>query len=149
MRNAVKISVFALILVFCAAPLFAQPGQGQRGGMMTEEGVKARIDNLATSLKLSDKQKKEILDFELAQMKKFQAEREKNAGNREAMRSIMEKSRKERNDKYTAVFTPEQMQQYNKMMEERAQQRQGQGGPGQGRPGQGQNPPPGQRGRPQ
>ena len=122
-----------MLLALTAIPLFAQPGQGQgpgQGRQMTQEDVKERVGRLTESLGCSDVQKKKILDFELQQYNKGQTERQKFAGDREAMREYMQKQRKLRDEKYTEILTEDQMKKYIQIQEERRQQRQGQS-PGQ------------------
>ena len=126
--NRLKIKLLGILLAFSALPLFAQPGQGQGRGQgpgpgmqMTEENVKARIERLSETLELSPEQEKKILKFELDQFNKGQAERQKFAGDREAIREYMQEQRKIRDDKYAEVLTGEQLSKYNQMLEERRQ----------------------------
>jgi len=168
MKNTIKFKSAAIILLFAlsAMPLLAQPpnrqgtgdrqgqGQGQRQGQgqgqgqgqrqeMTEASSKERAVKLAESLGCTDEQKKKLVDFEVEQFKKFQQDREKMAGDREAMRANFMEQRKIREEKYAEILTPEQLKKYNQMMEERRQQRpegsQSQGAEGQRSRGRGGN----------
>jgi len=128
-----KIQQFGLIisvlsLILASAPIMAQPGQGQgpgRGFQMTEEDIRARVDNLSETLSLSEQQHKQILDYELDFYNKMQIEFQKMRSNpdgppdREAMRANMQKFREERDQKYTEVLTAEQMEKYQQIQEQR------------------------------
>jgi len=121
--NYLKSELLLLLLVFCTVPGYAQPGQGQ--GMRrqwSEEDVKARVESLADTLKLSEKQEKEVLAFELEFYKTMQKERENfdpATGDRDAMRASMMKIRDERDSRYKEVLNDEQYTKYSKMVEER------------------------------
>ena len=124
--NHLKSASLLLLLAFCTVPVFAQPGQGREmRGQWNEEDVKARIESLADTLKLSEKQEKEILAFELEFYKTMQKERENfdpETGDREAMRARMMEIRDERDARYKEVLTTEQYAKYAKMVEERRSQ---------------------------
>ena len=118
-----KSASLLLLLAFCTVPGFAQPMQG-RGmrGQWSEEDVKARVESLADTLNLSEKQEKEILTFELEFYTTMQKERENfdpETGDREAMRARMMEIRDERDARYKEVLTTEQYTKYTKMVEER------------------------------
>jgi hypothetical protein len=98
------------------------PGRGQ-GREWTEEDVKQRTKRQTEALNLSKEQEKQILDFELEQYRKNQAEMQKNQGDREKMREIMTRQREARDVKYKEVLTEEQFTQYKKNQEERMQNR--------------------------
>ncbi|MFC2116316.1 hypothetical protein ACFLTU_07560 [Bacteroidota bacterium] len=153
MKNIVnlKITSVVMLLAFSAIPLFAQPGQRQGQGQgqgrgqgqgqrtqRTEEEVKARAMRLAESLECSDVQKKKLIDFEVEQYRQGQTERQKFAGDRDAMREYMRKQRDIRDKKYAEILSEDQMKKYKQLMEERRNQRQ--------RPGEGEGSE-GQRGR--
>ena len=135
-----KLSALMILMALTAMQLFAQQGRGQgrpegqsRENMqkpdqrqrqpMTEASVKERVAKLAKTLECTDDQKKKLTEFEIAQYKKMQKERGKFSGDREAIRTYMQAQSKLSNEKYTEVLTPEQMKKYNKLMEERRQQR--------------------------
>ena len=132
MKNLLSIIAVALLMSMTS---FAQgPGGGRGGrGPMTEEDVKERVSSLAETLKMTDDQQDKILKYELEFNTKMQVEREKNQGNREAMRESMMKYREEREEKYSEVLTEEQMTKYREIREQRRgqrPQRDGQGGEG-------------------
>jgi len=121
--NYLKSASILLLLAFCTVPVFAQPGQGR--GMRrqwSEEDVKARVESLADTLKLSEKQEKEVLAFELEFYKTMQKERENfdpETGDREAMRVRMMEIREERDASYKEILTGEQYKKYTRMVEKR------------------------------
>ena len=137
MKSLVLITLLALFMM----PVHAQerPGDGQGRppggpggpgrGQYTEEDVKQRIENLATTLECTEKQKKELLDYEIAAYRKMQTEREKFASgggdfDREAFRARMQEQRQLRDEKYKEILSEAQMAKYNQLMEERRQQNQ-------------------------
>lgn len=130
MKNLINLKS-ALVVAFFAVtsmPLLAQQGDRDRPAppqrqAMTEASVKERTIKLSENLGCTDDQQKKLLDFELAQFKANQAQREKFEGDREAMRSYMQEQRKLRDEKYAEILTPDQLKKYNQMMEERRQQR--------------------------
>jgi hypothetical protein len=89
---------------------------------MTEEDISERVDNLAETLELTEQQHKKILDFDLEFYTKMQVEREKQMGDREAMRAAMREARDERNRKYEEVLTREQMDKFIEIQERRREQ---------------------------
>jgi hypothetical protein len=132
MKKTLQISmaVSLLSLMLLSAPLLAQPRQGQgpgpgRGFQMTEEDIRARVDNLSETLSMTGDQHKKILDYELDFYNKMQIEFQKMRSNpdgppdREAMRANMQKMREERDQKYTEVLTSEQMEKYKQIQEQR------------------------------
>jgi len=100
------------------------PGQG-RGFQMTEEDIKARVDDLSQSLSLSEDQHKKILEYEMEFYNKMQIQFQnmRSQGgppaDREAMRENMQKMREERDQKYAEVLTKEQMEKYQQIQEQR------------------------------
>lgn len=132
MKINFKTTALLLVLTLASVPLFAQPGQGQRR-QMSEEDVKMRIEALADTLDLTEKQETQVLEFEMEYYKTIQKERQNfdpDSGDREAMREKMMKLREERDAHYKEVLNSEQYEKYTKMMENRRsemRQRQGQG----------------------
>ena len=127
-----RFTISLLILTLISLPVLAQqpgqqgPGPGQgRGFQMTEEDIRARVDNLSETLSLSEDQHKKILDYELEFSNKMQIEFQKMRNNpdgppdREAMRANMQKFREERDQKYAEVLTREQMEKYRQIQEQR------------------------------
>jgi len=141
-RSALLLMVIALV----GMPLFAQPGRGPGQGQrpqMSEQDLRDRLARTADTLNLTEKQKKEILEFELEFYKTMQKERENfnpETGDREAMRATMMKLRDERDAKYKKVLTAEQFEKYTRIEEGRRsqmRQRQGQGQGTEGEQGRG------------
>lgn len=114
-------------MAFGAVSVFAQPpqgapGYGARGGRMTEENVKQRVERLSESLGMSEEQKAKILEIELEAFKKNQVEMQKHYGDREAMRSYMQEQRELRDKQYKEVLSEEQMKKYLEEREQRYQE---------------------------
>ncbi|MCK4922163.1 MAG: hypothetical protein KAS71_14020 [Bacteroidales bacterium] len=141
-----KLAALTILLALAAMPLSAQRGggegrgdrqnqdqmggdrQGQNQGQrqqMTEASVKERVVRLAKALECTEEQKKKLTDYEVAQFKKTQKEREQYIGDRDAMRKYMQGQIKLRDEEYAKILTDDQMKKYNEMMEERRQQRPG------------------------
>ncbi len=93
------------------------------GGQWTEDDVKQRVERLSEALNLSEEQEKKILDFEMEQYKKNSVEMQKNRGDREKMREIMNTRREQRDVKYREVLTDDQFAKYKKNQEERMRSR--------------------------
>jgi len=145
-----KLIALASLMAACTFQLSAQepqggqerpggpggPGGPGRGFRMTEEDVRQRVDNLAGTLDLSEKQHKELMNYELEFYTKMQVEFEKfrnQSGpppDREEMRARMEKVREERDAKYKEVLTPEQLARYEEIQEQRREQMRQQYHPG-------------------
>jgi Spy/CpxP family protein refolding chaperone len=132
-----KVLVLALLMAVSTFQLWAQgpgpdgpggPGGPGRGFQMTEEDVKQRVDNLAETLDLTEKQHKILLDYELESYTKMQVEFEKfrnQSGpppDREEMRARMMKLREERDAKYREVLTKDQMAKFEEIQEQRREQ---------------------------
>jgi Spy/CpxP family protein refolding chaperone len=144
MKRAVNFPTIglALLISLFTLKISAQgPGGPGRGFQMTEDDIKAQVDNTAKALKLNDEQHKKVLAVEMDFSNKMQIEFQKmrNAGgppaDREAMRDKMMKMRDERNAAYESILTPEQYKEFTDMQEQRMremrEQRQ-QGPPDQG-----------------
>jgi Spy/CpxP family protein refolding chaperone len=120
--------IAAIAVALFSLPVMAQGPGGQGPGrsfQMTEEDIKARVDNLAENLSLTEDQHQKILDYELEFYNKRQIEFQKMRNNpdappdREAMRANMQKMREERDQKYAEVLTKEQMEKYRQIQEQR------------------------------
>lgn len=126
--------IVCLVSMMIVSPLFGQGGRGQGGGQyrqqMTEENVKQRVENIAQFLAMDAEQEKQILDYELETFEKNKIERERLRGDREGMRSYMQKQREERDEKYKEVLSEEQYKQYVEQREQRRQNSQGGQRPG-------------------
>ena len=153
MNNLINLRTTSLmmLMVLCAIPLFAQPGQGQRQGQgagpgqgmgpgmgrgmfgqQSEESVKERVENMAQTFEFTAEQKNKLMEFEMDLYKKNAIERQKLTGDREAMVSYMQEQRELRDKTYAEIMTKEQLAKYNELQESRRQTPQGQ------RPGQGE-----------
>jgi len=151
-KRIFKTAAFLLMLTISAVPVFAQSGQGQGRGQgqrqgqgqgqrrqMTEEDIKKNVADLATTLELTDKQQKQILELDLEYYKTLQKERESfnpETSDREAMRARMTELRDERNGKYKGVLTDSQYTKFIKIQEERREQMRQRRGESQGSEGQ-------------
>ena len=92
----VKLLIVALALMIGVGAMAQEPqGQGrpQRQRMTPEQMAKSQTDRLVKSLELSEEQQKKLYDYNLANIKKQQAERQKMMGNREDMQKRMEEFR--------------------------------------------------------
>lgn len=131
-----RIAATACLIALCTISLSAQGpgrGQGREGGQggpgrgpgfqMTEEDVERRVENMAGTLELTEEQHQEILLYEKETYTKMQVEREKNMGDREAMRASMMKIREERDSYYEEVLNADQMVKYRETQEQRRNQR--------------------------
>ncbi len=119
-----------MFLAFLTMPVFAQSGgQGQRR-QMSEQDIKERAAWMADTLNLTEKQEKEILEYDLVFYKTMQKERENfdfESGDRDAMRAKMMGLRDKKDAKYKEVLTAEQYGKYTKIVEgRRSQMRQNQ-----------------------
>jgi hypothetical protein len=101
---------------------------------MSEEDVKQRVERMAETLELDAEQKKKILKLELDFYNKMQTVRSNNQGDFEAMRSAMQESRKQRQEKYKEILTKPQMDKLTQLMEQRMQRMQQGGPPGERQP---------------
>ena len=128
MKMNLKTTIAVMVFGLVAMPIFAQPGPGGGRRQMSEEDVKRRVEALADTLQLNDKQEKEILVAELKFYDKLQQERQNfnpETGDREAMREKMRGMREEVDQTYKKVLTEEQYEKYSEMREaRRAQMRQ-------------------------
>lgn len=129
-----KLGIMVFVMTLFTINLSAQrPGGGQRPGSgpggqgrglrMSEEDIERRVDNLAKTLELTEDQHKKILDHELEFYTKMQIAREKNSGNREAMRASMIKARESRDKNYEEVLSADQFKKYKEIEQERINQR--------------------------
>ena len=116
----------ALLVSLFTLNISAQgPGGPGRGPQMTEDDIKARADQTAKALDLSDTQHEKILAIDMDFYNKMQIERQKmrNAGgpppDREAMRERMSKMFEERNAQYKGVLTEEQYKKFIELQEQR------------------------------
>lgn len=107
---------FLLIANICT---FAQ---GQR--LSPEEHAVRQTERMVEKLDLSDDQKVKVEEINLRYANKMKAEMERNQGNREAMRTIMQAMRKDQLAEMKSVLTDKQFKKFKKM----AAKGRGQGG---------------------
>ncbi len=105
----IRSSLFAVLTLFLAAVVLAQP---QR--MTPQE----RTDRLAQQLALSDSQKVKVLALFTRQDEARKKAFDDAKGDREAMRSSMQKMRDETAKEMKAILTPEQYTKYEKLRSE-------------------------------
>lgn len=120
-----KTTIVLMVFVLVSMPVFAQPGPGGGRRQMSEDDVKRRVEALADTLQLNDKQEKEILVAELKFYDKLQQERQNfdpETGDREAMREKMRGMRAEVDKTYEKVLTEEQYAKYTEIREARRSQ---------------------------
>jgi hypothetical protein len=130
MKKSMKFKMASLLVVlgFSVLPVLAQPGQGRGQGQrrqMSEDDVKRRVEALADTLNLSDKQEKELLAAEMDFYQTMQKERQNfdpETSDREAMRARMMELRDQRDAKYKSTLTSEQYAKYTKIQEARREE---------------------------
>lgn len=109
--------ITALCVLFTANINAQQRQGGQR--MSPEERVKQHVESLKKELKLDEKQEKEVLTLLTDSSKKrgemFQKNRE--GGDREAMRKEMTKMQEEENAAMKKILTEEQYKSYTALLE--------------------------------
>jgi protein CpxP len=133
-----KAATMLMLLAFLTLPIFAQQGRGQ-GRQMSEQDIKDNVANLADTLNLTEKQEKEILEYDLKFYQTMQKERQNfdpETSDRDAMRARMIEVRDERDAKYKEVLTKEQFEKYTKITEARRAQMRERRGQGQGSDGE-------------
>jgi len=119
-----KLFVISIMLVATVAFATAQ----QRPNMTPEERTKAQVERVEKLLSLTADQKTKIQAIETELGKEMSAIREKNQGDRDAMRTAMQELDKKRDAKYKEVLTADQFKKYLEDKEQRQRERgQGQG----------------------
>ena len=123
------------LLLFTASILMISNLAFSRGyrNMSAEEIAKRDIEQLKSELDLTADQEKKAYDISLKNAEKMKETFESSAGDREAMRSTMQLLRKERDDAFREFLTDEQFKGYQKIQQERIQQRRQRQGGGGGR----------------
>lgn len=122
-----KMAGVALLFSLLSLNIFAQgPGGGPgRGMQMTEDDIKERSAQTAKALELNEKQAEKTLAIDLDFYNKMQIERQKmrnmerSPENRDAMMDKMRKQRDDRNAQYKEVLTPEQYDKFIEMEQQR------------------------------
>lgn len=121
-----KMKVFlssVIVLLIMGLNSFAQPGQ--RGGKQGRGGLSAEW--MVKELKLDDTQAKKVKEVNANMIEKMKKLREDTGGDRETMRSQMQKIRKEQNAELKKILTDEQYKTLQEKMKARQGQRGGQG----------------------
>jgi len=114
-------SIQRALFVMLAIALVAVTALAQRARMSPEE----RTQQLAKQLSLTDEQKGKVLEIFKRADKDMRAAFSENAGDREKMRDLMQKTRKETEAQLKKVLTEEQFAKWEKFRSE---------APGRGRP---------------
>lgn len=110
----------AAFLVFTSLNVAAQ--QERKEMPNPEERAKRMTDRMATELQLTDEQKEKVMEINLENAKKRQAEIEKEMAERKARMEEM----KAQNEKIMSVLTEEQRQKWEQIkLEQRDQRRPG------------------------
>lgn len=115
--------LFICALLLGAISMANAQGGGRQMGT-PEERAKRSTDMLVERLKLNDDQKASVTKIYLEQSKAQSTLMQEAAGDREAMRSKMEKMTTEVNAKIEALLTDAQKKDFKAYLEERAKQMQ-------------------------
>ena len=123
--KTIKRSVFILVLFILTSMVYGQQG-GQRQRMSPEDRAKQTTDWMTKELKLDEKTTKKVGDINLKYAKKQQAEMQQvmESGDRSQMREIMGKINEEKNKELKPVLGDKKFEQYQKLLQERMQNRQ-------------------------
>ncbi len=117
-----KLLFICALLIGTISMANAQGGGRQMG--TPEERAKRSTDMLVERLKLNDEQKAKVSAIYVEQSKAQATAMQEAAGDRDAMRSKMEKMNSETNTKIEAVLTDAQKKDFKAYLEERAKQMQ-------------------------
>lgn len=119
----------AALLVFTSLQVSAQ--QGKREQINPEERAKKATEKMATELKLSEDQKSQIMELNLDQAKKRQAEMER----KKELRSARSVEMKVHQEKIQSILTEEQRTKWEELKSEQRDKRRSRGPQGQDRDG--------------
>jgi len=111
--------LIAFILFCCVMSFSFAQNQYQRTLKTPEQRVPSISNYLAKVLTLSDDQKTKVYNLALDGATKMKDAREKNAEDRQAMRSAMKQIRDEFDAQMKNVLTPDQFASWQKMKEDR------------------------------
>ena len=114
--------LFVISIMLLATITLATAQQPQR--MTSEERAKAQTDRMEKLLSLTADQKTKVHAIELEIGNEMTAQRQKNQGDREAMRTAMQEVNKKRDTKYKEVLTADQYKKYLEDNEQRLRERQ-------------------------
>jgi hypothetical protein len=121
MKIANKSFVLIMLLILSATFTFAQ--RGERGGDPTERAKEQTVE-MTEKLSLSTKQAEKVGEINLKYANKLKEARDANPdGDWSAMRETMMQIRQEQNAELKNVMTAAQFEQWEKILEERRNQR--------------------------
>ncbi|MEG2276404.1 MAG: hypothetical protein RSC80_01030 [Odoribacter sp.] len=126
----------ATALLFFAFTVNAQQrGPRQQREQMTPEQQATRlIERMNKELKLTDKQQADLKTWYTTSFKQRSANMEKNKGNREAMRTQLQKDKEANEAQIKKILTADQYKNYKAIEAKRMEARQQRPGNGGGRP---------------
>lgn len=112
MKRALK-AILTLSMIVMAMVAFAQPGQHHNKPQMTpEQFATATADKMATTLSLTDAQKKQVYALNLEKAKAREAMKVLTAEQRQAQQSQHAQKMKAYDTKMAKILTPEQYTQW-------------------------------------
>lgn len=123
----------AISIAFLLIANISTFAQGQR--LSPEEQAVRQTERMVKKLDLSEDQKVKVEEINLRYANKMKAEKERNQGNREAMRTIMQAMRKDQMAEMESVLTDKQFKKFKKMASKKRSQGQSGGKRGGGRRG--------------
>ena len=120
-RISMRLLLVALISLFVAGNLSAQPGRdGRRPPRLPDaERIEAMVEDLAKTLSLTEEQETAVLELHVAHFDAARELMEKNEGGRGDARQAMEDLRKDLEEQVGAVLDDDQRATYEKLMEDR------------------------------
>ena len=116
--------LIGFILLCCVMSFSYAQNQSQRTPKTPEQRAISISNYLTKVLVLSDDQKTKVYNLALDGATKMKDAREKNAEDRQAMRNAMKPIRDEFDTQMKNVLTPDQYASWQKLKEERKQERQ-------------------------
>ncbi|MBN1350908.1 hypothetical protein JXJ21_15925 [candidate division KSB1 bacterium] len=121
-RQTLIIGVLFMFLIFNIVQ--AQPPQERPGPPAPDSSrVIKMVDELAAAIKLTKEQKEKVLALQFTFFDEMKKQREKNMGDREAMREAMGKLREKHEEQVNALLTEQQKKDYAKYREEQRKRR--------------------------
>lgn len=120
-----------ILAIFNTGFVYAQPGQGPRGGGMMPDSARIvqMVDDLAKAVSLTKEQKEKVTPIYFNHFSEMRQMREKSQGDRSAMRESMDKLRTKLDQDIKALLTDNQKKDYEKFTQEQRERR-GRGGHG-------------------
>ena len=114
---------FTIVMLLITGNLFAQPPQ--RGGMQgppplpDSTQIVQMVDELATTISLSDDQKTQVSDLYFAHFEEARELMEEHEGDREGHREAMEDLREEFDDQVKDLLSKDQVEKFEKFIKNR------------------------------